>query len=284
MTTQSRPVQYGDYLYALAVRVLREDLLLQARRASLFEDEPAVSGDLQPLDLLAPAPAHSGPAPAITTRMEQRELPARSASLQPPAHPGHGQDGLLVPPPSRSEPALAIAPRAEYPAPPALPERPATLRAALLEPTVPAMPETRIIASRAPIEIPAAPAPRIAAPTLPMEIPAAPTSRIAASKRPIEIPATPPAAPAAPAQRIVAAGRGLQPGACISPAVPEIRNLVPLFPRPQQTVPEPPPVEIIIGRLEIRAAAAKAPAETVRATPARHALKEYLARKTGDRP
>ena len=39
MTDGPRSGSYGDYLYALAFRVLHEDLVLQPRRASLFETE-----------------------------------------------------------------------------------------------------------------------------------------------------------------------------------------------------------------------------------------------------
>jgi hypothetical protein len=273
--------KYGDYFHALAVRTLHEDRLLAPRRTSLFESEFCGPEEIQPIESLVP----------LETRVEPI-APSRAAD---------GPGGSLGSAPAIPESASAPTPRVEQspshvpaaeptrlqPALPRLADQPVTPRIAAILPDIEA-PSRRPVPALLPlreVQVTMPPAPRkigMAAAEM-RENPATPSPRSAAPsaiQHRIAAPVSSTPAPAKPAPR-----REPQPGALVARAAPEMRGIAPLFPAPPHAPKEPPPVEITIGRLEIRATPAKALAAANRTVPAtpRHTLKEYLARNSGGR-
>lgn len=313
MTDQLRPGKYDDYLHALAFRVLHEERLLQPRRASLFESEVAgseVNRQLQDLSAVEPEQSQTTLGPALegtgalsghgATRPEPG--PERPASAEAaPATVPHLSIFTATPSP-RPDPA---------PSPNAQPSRPAELTPAAssvvaalkpVEPVAPPRPPVaveaaRIISTLLRQENPSPGTPQSKPALLPAQVvrvpmpPAVPAPAHPASP---QLAAVPPqvrplarvaTSPPAPATVKTAVRRDPQTGALVAYAVPEMLSLAPLFssrPAPK----DPPSVEITIGRLEIRAATAKAASAAPRTvpTPARATLKEYLTRKAGARP
>jgi hypothetical protein len=308
MRDEQRSASFGDYLQALAFRVLHEDRVLQPRRASLFETEqPGIEEYQEPAQIeiaellrpaLAPPPAMessprgiASPAPATPPpfpRIAQVDTPG----LQPVEHPdslpsprntqppmgkgdGHGGQPLdIAPPPTVSRSTIEV------------------IRTALARERVRVLPEPAPPTAAARLAgRPAATTPL--SPPAPREATYEQRQSPDASKAPSHAGSPAPEirqivrervlpAPLAPVRRRAEAPANQ--AVLMARVLPETRTLAPLFtPGPRQPQPET-TVEITIGRLEIRAAST--PAAATPKTPPRQpevSLKEYLTRNAGGR-
>jgi len=293
MTERAQPGKFGDYLHALAFRVLCEDRLLQPRRTGLFETEFAGPSDIEEAPVLT---MEASPTPKSTpSALARHDAPVASAAAAGIPKPVHSQSAA----PSKPTPPIridkdrisaAIAPRVDAVIPQTQPAAPTRMPA----PTPPAEIESRVL--HRDIHSPALLTPSL----LPSEevrvsMPAPPrspvrraaynpaTSSLIAKHGYTEVSFSEP--PTAGRMSPAASRPEPLPAAMVAHSLPEMRNLAPLFPPSLQVAKEAPAVEITIGRLELRAIAAKAPAAPPRpAAPApRHTLQEYLTRNTGGR-
>ena len=275
MTERARPGKYGDYLHALAVRVLHEDRLLQPRRAALFETEFAGPTDIGQLPSFA----------AVEGSESQRTMPP--AGTVPAPRPATAPPPIPAPPrPPRVAADAQVSPRIMESRLQSEPAAKVHLPAA----APPTHTDRGVVGRDTPSPVALPPKAALLLPQVvhvPMPPPTSATPRHAAVPPAVAAPARVPAPVAA---TVVAPRTSLrrepQPGVMVAHPVPGMRNLAPLFPAAQPAAKEPPAVEITIGRLEIRATAAKAPAASPRYVPPppHHTLKEYLTGKTGGRP
>ncbi len=322
MNDQMRPRSYGDYLHALAVRTLLEESVLQPRKAALFETEFAgldvIEAPLEAVAGLEPRPETKLAAAPVPPDALPGTRP--SASMQPPAVPLTAPGGMPFQP-RQPRPGILEATSSIGDGGPRAGSAQSSIAAAVLQHQVPvsSLPGAK---AGAPLPVPPAPGPgtRRPAVTRTLDSPldanmspgseprprgalfTAPTPPVAAapftppratepdsSPRPGPIPARSilrPAAvsPAAPHMRTPRTSRERDAGVLVAHAVPEMRSMAPLFPAAHRPVKEPPPVEITIGRLEIRAGSPRPVVAPPRAAPQpRSTLKEYLNRGAGGR-
>ena len=292
MTERAQFGNFVDYLHALAVRVLCEDRLLQPRRSGLFETEfagPSEVGE-EPVLTMEASPAPTTRSPALAPY----DSPDASSSSGIPTRISLQSFTPSEPNPSsgiENDPlTAATAPRVDAGNPQ---HRPATTTRAPA-PMQPAEIDVRVVnteiqspALLKPGLIPASdlrlpqPAPS-PAPSHPVAHNPSASSRLAAHGH-TEVSAS----ESAMAGRRLPASSGPEPlpGAMVAHALPEMRSLAPLISPTPQPTKEAPTVEITIGRLELRAVAAKPPATPTRtaAPPTRQTLQEYLTRNTGGR-
>ena len=289
MTERVQSVKYRDYFHALATRVLCENRLLQPRRAGFFETEFAGPSDIDDAALLAsePEPAAASMASAFTPDhgsvvSVSAGVPNSAQSYSAPVNPT---------PPSSIEnrrPSAATAPHVEASAP--QPPPAATTRS----PAAPQPAENEIRILDREIHSPALFRPALLpAEELRTSVPVPPGP----PNRPVtDLPEVFPVAATHERPGVTSRGqsmteRRLRPsshtesrsGVLIAHALPEMRNLASFF--PAQAAKESPTVEITIGRIELRAVAARtsgAPSRPVASSP-RNTLQEYLSRNTGGR-
>lgn len=287
MTDGPRSGSYGDYLYALAVRVLHEDLVLQPRRASLFETETggtdieneamhfgiaaALSGE-EPVSraLESRAPAYgvdqSATAPQRQHTMDANErtnVPVTGQLLEGAARPAFSPGDEVIgrgTPGERNLPAMERGLRTEAGYRPT-----AAPVGGLLTPH--AALEERWQQRDATANVPS--------PVLGVAPPSGPSPVIHLHEKTVR-------AEAATPVRLATAS--LHQAVMMARMVPETRNLAPLFPQAVRVPQEETTVEITIGRLDIRANSAPpaAPAKSA-PKPSEPSLKEYLARQSGAR-
>lgn len=274
MNDEQRPERYGDYLQALAFRILHQESVLQPRRAALFETESAESNEYEEpvrfemAELLRPAPL------APPAAIPQTPI-AVAAAAEPRSRQEERVDGVQVagapapPAPRRSIDAVGTesgrervplvlepAPQIETQRRTADPPQAVTL----LDPSISHEPrrERRLDPSGVVAAATAAVQPRV--------VPVREKSiSVESSALPVRI--------AEPPNQAVMLAR----------MVPETRNLSPLF-KPAPSAPQDETtVEITIGRLEIRAVSAPSAVPPKTAPPPGYSLKEYLTRNAGGR-
>jgi hypothetical protein len=310
MRDEQNSTSFGDYLHALAFRVLHEDRVLQPRRASLFEsgqaelEEYTEPAQIEVAELLRP----SAGAPA-TTVSENKSLaqpaatavssPGRVVEAEPPKlQPVAHADSRLAPqdiqPAVTGRDGTGSIPGASVPPAP-LHTSIEVIRTAIARERLRVVPE--------PVPAPVAPnraaeatvAKRSITPPVPqdakrvqrqspdiVEVPVQAASMPAEIRQIIHTKENAVAAPALlPPRR--SETRQAQ-AVLMARTAPETRLLAPLFTHPPRATQEETTVEINIGRLEIRASQTS-PAPPPR-TPQRQpdvSLKEYLTRNTGGR-
>lgn len=310
MRDEQSPTSFGDYLHALAFRVLHEDRVLQPRRASLFETgQAALEEDREPVRIeIAELIRPPGAAPAaVESGSPQFALPATAAlpspspvaeaappTLQPVAHAdsrvamgdvqramprreGNGHaPGVPVPPaPPRTSIEVirtAIARERSRVVPEPAPAPVAPNRAA--ERPV----ATRSLTSPLPREVKRAQRQSPDSVEVPVRVASQPAEirqivRTRENAAPVPASLPPRRIEALPNQAVLMAR-----------AAPETRRLAPLFTPAPRATQEETTVEISIGRLEIRAA--QTPSAAPQKTPPRQpevSLKEYLTRNAGGR-
>jgi len=257
----------AGHLARLVERVAPGEPILRRRRPALFEGAAAAAAD-EPVDVADESVALRRGAPergGVATPVPQRAPVLRTPSEPAPAayeHPAASHappriDATIrataLPPPGRSLPTPPAA--APAGAPPSLtraapPPRVAAPTEALRRSDNPAP---------APVSTPARHAERTAAPPLPAALP-----RLAATQA---VQAALPLLPARPVPPPRVAGR------CDLPAPQRSAAAAPL--------PALPPIEVTIGRIEVRATNSAPPASRHRGTTPRLGLDQYL-RERGD--
>lgn len=259
----------AGHLTRLVERVAPGEPILRRRRPALFEGATvaAVDGPIDVADesmaLPRGAPERGGvavPVPPRAPALRTPSAPAPAAAEHPAAsHAPPRIDATIrataLPPPGRTLPT----PPAAAPA-----GAPPSLARAAPPPRVAAPAEAPRRSGNptpAPISEPAGHAERTAAPPLPAALP-----RLAAAQA---VPAVQPLRPARPVPPLHVAGR---------------REL-PAPQRPAAAAPPAalPPIEVMIGRIEVRATHAAPPAPRQRGTAPRLGLDQYLRERGGNR-
>ncbi len=309
MRNEQNSASFGDYLHALAFRVLHEDRVLQPRRASLFETERAgLEEDREPARIevaellrpsgVVPVPLESGNTPLALPATAGAPRAGLVAEAEPPKlQRGPRPDSRIAP---EVEPVVS---RGEgtgnTPGDPvsSTPLRTSVevIRTAIARERLRVVPEpspTPDVPKRV-AESPAAkrpstpPAPqdakraqRQSPETVEVAVRvASPPAEITQTIR-TEEKAAPMPAPMPPRRREPPQAQAV----LMARAAPETRLLTPLFTHPPRANQEETTVEISIGRLEIRGAQTtpSAPPRTPPRQP-EVSLKEYLNRNAGGR-